>query len=620
MKKKIICISICLILIITVIPVSSTIVEKSLLPTFIGNVLYVGGDGPGNYSRIQDAIDDAMDGDTVFVYDDNSPYYENVIVNKSISLIGEGKETTIIDGNNWRYVVYISADWVNISGFTIRNSGSDIYDVGIGINSNFTTITDNTISFNAYGLYLETAFGNAITYNNIRSNLKPGIYLSHSSANTTIMGNNIYRCSQGIYILYGNGNNAIFNNIISSNKGSGIYISRSENNIITNNLITNNTDGILLYFCTNNIISDNSFFNDGLNIYGAYQNTISNNKVNSKPIVFLKNESDKILSDSGQIILLNCDNITIKNQKLSNIGIGIDLEHTHNCLILDNTITSNTREGIRLDSSNNNNITGNTITLNAYEGIALIYSSNNIINDNAILNNGFRVWGMDGIFLYQDSNSNTISGNIISSNKDCGLRLETCSNNKITGNTISNNGYEGIKLRSSNSNNITDNKITSNKDFGIYIDYPSEYNIIYHNNFINIWNAFDSGTNIWDDGEYGNYWSDYKENYPDAKRKLAKGIWDTPYEIGGGNNNDTCPLIRQWSKPLSKTTVKNVNNLEIYNKKVKTKKFFDVDVNSGLLKVNILWSKKSINNHLLAFFDRFTNLFPILKMLLQLLE
>jgi hypothetical protein len=45
--------------------------------------LYVGGTGEGNYSRIQDAIDDAVDGDTVFVYDDSSPYYEHIRINKS---------------------------------------------------------------------------------------------------------------------------------------------------------------------------------------------------------------------------------------------------------------------------------------------------------------------------------------------------------------------------------------------------------------------------------------------------------------------------------------------------------------------------------------------------------
>jgi len=63
-----------------------------------GNTLYVGGAGPGNYSKIQDAINNASDGDTVFVCDDSSPYQENLLVNTSVYLLGENRDTTVIDG------------------------------------------------------------------------------------------------------------------------------------------------------------------------------------------------------------------------------------------------------------------------------------------------------------------------------------------------------------------------------------------------------------------------------------------------------------------------------------------------------------------------------------------
>ena len=83
------------------------------------NTLYIGGSGPGNYSTIQDAIDMASVGDTVFVY--SGLYYENLIVNKTIDLIGINKETSIIDGNGSGDVVKITSDFVNIKGFTIQN-------------------------------------------------------------------------------------------------------------------------------------------------------------------------------------------------------------------------------------------------------------------------------------------------------------------------------------------------------------------------------------------------------------------------------------------------------------------------------------------------------------------
>jgi len=72
--------------------------KQSIKPLSSGNILYVGGSGSNNYTKIQDAIDNASDGDTVYVYDDSSPYNESINVSQSISLIGENRETTVIHG------------------------------------------------------------------------------------------------------------------------------------------------------------------------------------------------------------------------------------------------------------------------------------------------------------------------------------------------------------------------------------------------------------------------------------------------------------------------------------------------------------------------------------------
>ena len=96
--------------------------KQSINPSSSDNTLYVGGSGPGNYTKIQDAINDASDGDTVYVYDDSSPYYENIVVGKSINLISEDRDTTVIDGGGSSDVVRVLADWVQISDFAIRNS------------------------------------------------------------------------------------------------------------------------------------------------------------------------------------------------------------------------------------------------------------------------------------------------------------------------------------------------------------------------------------------------------------------------------------------------------------------------------------------------------------------
>jgi len=82
-----------------IIPGMTQNTEKSPI-SLRGNWLYVGGSGPGNYSRIQDAINDAATGDIVYVFDDSSPYYEDIYISKAISLVGEDRKTTVIDGQN----------------------------------------------------------------------------------------------------------------------------------------------------------------------------------------------------------------------------------------------------------------------------------------------------------------------------------------------------------------------------------------------------------------------------------------------------------------------------------------------------------------------------------------
>jgi len=88
-----------------------TISSSEIIKTCrFGITLYVGGSGPGNYTRIQDAIDDASDGDTVFVY--SGIYYENIIINKTISLEGENRDKPVIDGDKHNDVVTIASDYV----------------------------------------------------------------------------------------------------------------------------------------------------------------------------------------------------------------------------------------------------------------------------------------------------------------------------------------------------------------------------------------------------------------------------------------------------------------------------------------------------------------------------
>ena len=252
MKKLIAFGVIILFFFVSVIPSTGTIAEKKSNPPILdGNTLYVGGSGGGNYSTIQSAINDANPGDTVFVFDESSPYYEHVTLNKVIDLIGEDKNTTIIDAEDIGSVIVIDSPGVNITGFTIRKceyyppnagirvktSDNRIYGniisknegYGIYIQSPNNLVFDNIISENNYGINIETR-RNEIINNHIKNNYNKGIQLLRG--NNLISGNSIiyngdgglWTC--GIQIWYGENNeyNEIINNVISNNNPTGIIV------------------------------------------------------------------------------------------------------------------------------------------------------------------------------------------------------------------------------------------------------------------------------------------------------------------------------------------------------------------------------------------------------------
>jgi len=188
MKRKWLAVGIILLFVGTcVIPATAQDIENTH-PASRGNWLYVGGSGPGNYTKIQNAINAALDGDTVFVYHYLSPYHENIIIKKSINLIGENKNNTMIlcDDAAFDVVIDIIADNVTVSGFHIKNPNGLI---GIQIVSNFNNINNNIIDVYGDGLFLHLVAEKNIIFENSIVNCLRGIFLNQCSDNK-IMRNN----------------------------------------------------------------------------------------------------------------------------------------------------------------------------------------------------------------------------------------------------------------------------------------------------------------------------------------------------------------------------------------------------------------------------------------------
>lgn len=159
---------------------------------------------------IQEAINNASAGDTIVVK--AGTYYEHVVVNKTVTLIGENKSTTIIDGEGTGIVIRSNVSDVEIRGFTIQNGGDFPYSgvvVGSCINN---TIRDNIIRNNAYSLTLIGSNGCSIINSLITNCSWAGIQIKDSS-NNDIYENTITYNSYGVWITSQSSlNNTLYHN------------------------------------------------------------------------------------------------------------------------------------------------------------------------------------------------------------------------------------------------------------------------------------------------------------------------------------------------------------------------------------------------------------------------
>jgi len=250
-----------------------------------------------HFDNIQDGIDAIAEGGTVYVYD--GLYYENIVINKSLNLIGQNRDNTIIDGGEIDDVVYIDANWVNMSNFIVRNSNITNYDIGIlvfgksnchiknctvfnnnagiKLSSSNSNIIENCICYDnqGYGIQIGSSDFNTII-NCLNYNNNYGISITFSEyntiSNTTCRNNN----DRGISLASSSNNNNIKNCYLGYNDYSGIRFFESSYNTVTNCTIQNNNHGVRTASSDNNIIYHNNFISNNINAEDSNNNIWDN--------------------------------------------------------------------------------------------------------------------------------------------------------------------------------------------------------------------------------------------------------------------------------------------------------------------------------------------------------
>ncbi|RLF39017.1 MAG: hypothetical protein DRN00_02880 [Thermoplasmata archaeon] len=331
----------------------------NLFDESVRRTLYVGGSGPGNYSKIQDAIDNASDRDTVFVYE--GIYYENIVINRSINLIGENAKTTIIDGMEKGNVIYVCGNRVCISNFTIQHGGGAWPGAGIFIYSSDNVISNNIIRNNGKGIILVDLVSkrNKVYKNTVVSNAETGIDIFNAEKNI-IKENNVLH-----------------------NGGDGIEIADAGSNTIEKNVLA---DTIYLGRAYGNIVKDNSFSEGGIRIWHSFGNKLLNNTIKGEPIVYLEDKRDLEIDKGAQVILVRCEGITIKNLNISNTCCAIHLSFCNGCTVEENVLENNSF-GIEMYSCKRNLLKRNTLKNNECGILLEMHSNMNKIFDNNFVEN-----------------------------------------------------------------------------------------------------------------------------------------------------------------------------------------------------------------------------------------
>ncbi|PMB75885.1 MAG: hypothetical protein C0193_00250, partial [Candidatus Bathyarchaeota archaeon] len=478
------------------------------------------------YQTIQDAINanETMNGHFIFV--EKGVYHENIIVNKSINLVGENKENTIIDGDGVGTVVQIKANGAIFERFTIQNCGEYPYK-GIHLNnvsnvtlkeniiqncgfhavvfdnSSYNNFINNHVSNSQRGVVLDNASFNSLLNNTIMNNSQCGIYLCSATSNS-IENNTLSNNGHGIYLIENSSHNNIISNFVLNNTLWGIGLERASYTNILQNIVTHNKDGVHLVFSRDNKLLENAIMENwlGMRLESSgenmlrsnqiYNNTFnfgvdghellefvndidSSNFVNGKPVYYFVNQSyTTIPSEVGYVALINCSNIVVYGLNITNAWNGLLLAFTNDSFIANNVI-SNSEMSINIYSSHRNTLIDNRLN-NGNHGIFLQYSTNNAFRRNDI--------NCTGWSLYITGNElQDFINDIDTSNKINGKPICYLVNKKdliINPSVFPSVGYLGIV----NSTNIevTDFNLTTKNNEGVLLAYSS--NVTITNNFI----------------------------------------------------------------------------------------------------------------------------------------
>ncbi|OIP51410.1 MAG: nitrous oxide reductase [Flavobacteriaceae bacterium CG2_30_34_30] len=302
-------------------------------------------------STIKEAIEQAIDGDTILIKKGIYKEHGTTIIDKSITIIGEGNP--VIDGEMKGTIFSIQATNFSIEGLHIINVGKSYLEEFAAIlivNSKDFQIKNNLLEHVYYGVLIEKSSNGIISNNTISSNAKEeahsgnGVHLWHSE-NMTVSNNHITKMRDGVYFEFVN-NSTVSKNTCKNNLRYGLHFMFSNDDAYLDNIFESNGAGVAVMFSKR---------------IKMYRN------------LFKKNWG----AASYGLLLKEINDAELKNNIFEDNTIGIHADGTNRILFTENDFLNNGYAIKVLGACYNNTFSKNNFLSNSFD---LAYSGN--INEN----------------------------------------------------------------------------------------------------------------------------------------------------------------------------------------------------------------------------------------------
>lgn len=339
------------------------------------------------YTTIQEAIDDAVDGDIITI--PRGIYNEAIRINKSLSLIGANAGDVQITPDGGDDAITITSDNclimnLSVSGIMLETDQEAKFISGIYISADIVRIESCSVQFCDIGISIYRSNYVSIINCTLGNNYESGVQVDGGYQVEVHSGYKIENCIfnenlNGIVFTYGE-DGLIVNNTITNSTNDGILLSNTLNIHVVDNVITNTNTGIHLLYSTSINVSNVTLENiqqTGIALSDSYWCWINSCQVNAIEIGILL---------SGSFYNL------ITNNTMNNSEYGIYLRQSGNNRLINNSCNENSINGILLkDKSNNNIIERNKCNNSGEAGIHIYDSEDNILSNNTTSNNGNRI-------------------------------------------------------------------------------------------------------------------------------------------------------------------------------------------------------------------------------------